>query len=343
MAVDLDIRWATQAGSATGSLGLRYYNSSGTPVQSCTRRDLGEGTYSAQYNGQFVADVYVLDFTTGPNVTVTADLGSKNPYHNLTPVSITADGATVHADIIGGVDLVFSSGTANGNQAIVTVGAYLSAGGVDTNALNFGILPNNDERVEIRAAVVNTGTDTAADVTVTPVPASYYTGTDAESIIARLGPHSTDSRAQLATATAHSMTFDTWTNQGSYYSANVNIGGSLCIATAKFDGETIYEYGSGNGYVDSSDYLKGLQVVFAKTSTSPVGKTLTVTVRDGWSWVEVAPDVAGSAGAWQSGPISLGDIAASGTTYCWFGMTIPEGQARGAIRLWTPRVRFSEI
>jgi hypothetical protein len=343
MAATLDLRWASQAGAATGTLGVRYYNSSGSPIDSCDRRDLGEGDYDAQYNGQLVADVYTLAFTSGPQVTVTADLGAKNPYHNTTPVSITADGATVHRDIIPGLDLVFNSGTASGNSAVVTVGAYLSTGGVDTNALNAGIVPNNGVRTAFRAAIVNTGSDTAASVQVVPVPAGYYTGSDAQTHIARLGPHSDYARAQLATAGSLAMTFDTWTNAGSYYTANVNIGGAICIATAKFDGETIYEYGSANGYIDSSDYMEGLQVVFSKVTADPTANTITITVADGWSWVTVAPDTAGSAGAFQAGPITLGDIAASGTEYCWFGITIPEGQARGAIRLWTPRVLFSEI
>jgi|PlaIllAssembly_1097288.scaffolds.fasta_scaffold00013_12 hypothetical protein len=344
MAATLDLRWASQAGSAVGSLGLRYANLSGTPILSCVRRDLGEGTYPlGQYNGQFVADTYTLNFTTGPHVTVIADLGSKNPWHNATPVDIVTDGVTVHSNLIGGVDLVFSAGTVNGNQGVVTVGAYLSAGGIDTEALNFGVTKNDGVRDTFRAAVVNTGTDTAADVRLSVLPGGYYSGTDAASIICRLGPHSEDTRAKMAQVASYAITYDTWTNAGAYYTANVNVGGQLCIATAKFDGETVYEWGSANGYVDADDRLKGWQVVFAKITATPVGKTTTFVSAQGWAWAEVAADVGGAALSFSSGPVLLGDIAPSATVYVWCAVTIPEGTAKGAIKLWTPRLRFMGI
>lgn len=344
MGAELDLRWASQASSSVGSLGVRFYNSSGTPVVSADRRDLGEGSYVlGQYNGQLIADTYTLDFTTGPQVAVTAGMGSKNPWHNATPVSITADDATVHYGIIPGLGLVFSSGTANGNQAIVTVGAYLSSGGVDTNALNFGTLYNDGERTAFRAAVVNSGDATAGTVQLIPLPAGYYYGTDAESIICRVGPHSSDTRAKMAQVTSYTITFDTWTNQGSYYTANVNVGGSLCIATAKFDGETVYEYGSGNGYVDATDRLKGWQIVFAKTSTDPTAKTLTFVSAEGWTYATVAEDSDGAAISFGAGPLNLGDIDPTDAVYCWLATTLPEGLSKGAMRLWTPRFRFTEI
>ena len=344
MATTLDLRLATQAGSPVGSLGLRSANISGTPITSCVRRDLGEGTYTlGQFNGQFVSDVYTLNFTTGPLVAVIADLGSKNPWHNATPVAITADGVTVHSNLIGGVDLVFSAGTANGNQAVVTVGAYLSAGGVDTEALNFGITKNDSMRESIRVAVVNTGSDAAADVRLYVLPGGYYYGTDASAIICRLGPHSDESRAQMAQVASYSISYANWQNAGSYYTADVSVGGQLCIATAKFDGQTPYEYGSGNGYVDASDRLKGWQVVFAKTSTTPVGKTTTFISAQGWQWASVAADVGGAALSFSTGPVLLGSIAPSATVYAWVALTIPEGTAKGAIKLWTPRLRFMGI
>jgi hypothetical protein len=344
MAATLDIRWAAQAGSAVGSLGPRFYNVSGTPIASIARRDLGEGSYElGAYNGQLVADVYTLNFTTGPQVAVTADLGSKNPWHNLTPVSIVANGSTVHYNVVPGLGIVFSSGTANGNQAVITVGAYLSAGGVDTNALNFGVTKNDGQAHTLRFAVVNTGSDTAGTVQLSALPAGYYSGTNAATTVCRIGPHSSDTRAKLAVVTSYGITFANWQSAGSYYTADVYVGGQLCIATAKFDGETIYEWGSGNGYVDASDLLKGWQIVFAKTSTSPVGNTITFVSAAGWAYVTTASDQSGAAVAYTAGPLTLGDIASGGTKYGWVAMTLPEGLARGAIRLWTPRFRFTEI
>lgn len=344
MAATLDLRWASQAGSAVGSLGPRLANISGTPILSCARRDLGEGTYTlGQFNGQLVGDVYTLNVTTGPHVAVLADLGSKNPWHNATPVDIVADGVTVHSNLIGGLDIVFSAGAVNGNSAVVTVGAYLSAGGVDTEALNFGVTPNDDARQTFRAAVVNTGSDTCGDVQLSVLPGGYYYGTDSASIICRIGPHSDDGRARMAQVASYAITYANWQNAGSYYTADVYVGAQLCIATAKFDGATVYEWGSANGYVDADDRLRGWQVVFAKITATPVGKTTTFISAQGWSWAQVAADVGGAANAYSTGPVLLGDIAPAATVYVWCAVTIPEGTAKGAIKLWTPRLRFMGI
>lgn len=343
MGADIILRWASEAGAATGNLDLRYVNTSGTPLVSCVKRDLGEGSYDGQFNGQLVADVYTLTFS-GTTCYVNAALGDANPWHNpTTGVAIVKDGATANSLVIGGLTMVFSAGTGDTDEAVVAVGAYLNASGVDTNALNFGIQPNDGVVYSFKAAVRNIGDRTAAGVTVYPLPAAYYTGAISTTHITRLGPHSDPARAALATAGSLSMTFDSWTDQGSYYTANVNIGGSLCIATAKFDGETIYEYGSGNGYVDATDRMKGLQVVFALTDVTPVGSTVTVVIRDGWTWAMLAEDISGIAGTYQNAEVELGDLAAGETAYLWMGWQIPEGQARGNIRLWTPRVTYMEV
>ena len=343
MGANLDLRWTSAAGSAIGSLGVRHANTSGTPIVSCVRRDLGEGSYSAQFNGQYVADVYTLTFS-GTTVYVNAALGDANPYHNpTTGVTIVKDDATPNDLVIGGLRIVFSSGTGDTDEAVVAVGAYLTAGGVATSALNFGAQKNDGEVYAFQATVVNSGDRTAANAVLLPLPGSYYTGAIAETHIARIGPHSDDDRAALAPAGSLAMTFDTWTNQGAYYTANINIGGSLCIATAKFDGETIYEYGSGNGYVDATDRMKGLQVVFALVSASPVGETVAIVTASGWAWAMIAESVGSSPGSYQNTSLELGDIAASESIDVWIGWQVPEGQARGSLRLWTPRIRYLEV
>jgi len=344
MGADVVLRWAADD-SATGSLDVRWVNTSGTPLVSCVRRDLSESGYPLDggYNGQTVADVYTLTFS-GTTCYVNADLGDANPWHNpTTGVTIVKDGSTPNDLVVPGLRLVFSAGTGDTDEAVVSVGAYLSAGGVDTSALNFGIQANDGVLVSFRAVLHNIGSSMAADLRVYPLPGAYYTGDIATTHIVRLGPHSDPDRAVLATAASKSMTFDTWTNQGSYYTANVNIGGSLCIATAKFDGETVYEHGSGNGYVDATDRLAGLQVVFAKVTADPTSDTVTVVIRDGWSWARVANDTNGSAGTFQNSELLLGDLAAGATVHLWLGWQVPEGQARGAVRLWVPRVTYMEV
>jgi len=43
------------------------------------------------------------------------------------------------------------------------------------------------------------------------------------------------------------------------------------------------------------------------------------------SWIELAPDNSGSPGTWQSAPLSLSDIAASGSTSFWIKCVVPQG------------------
>jgi hypothetical protein len=344
MGADLTLRWASKIATAEGDLGPRYVNKTGTPIKSIERRDLGEGSYGlAIYNGQLVADVYTLTFNVdGTTCYVNAALGDKNPWHAPAGVSITDDGSTEHDLVIPGLRLVFNTCT-NTDEAVVSVGSYLSALAVSTAALNFGATKNDGIITSFRVGVKNIGDRDAVNIRVRPLPALYYTGTDAETIIARLGPHSNSSRDQMADVASLTMTFENWTDQGSYYSADVKVGGVIAIETAKFDGETIYEYGDGHGYHDVNDRFTGLQVVFAKITADPTRKTVTIQVRDGWEWARLAGDNDGSPGDFQNAELSLGELAVSGEVFLWMGMLIPEGQARGAIRIWTPRIIFEEV
>lgn len=340
MAVDIALRWASAAASSEGDLDERFVNVSGTPIFSCVKRDLG-----SEYNGQLIADVYTLTFGgSGTTCYVSAALGDKNPWHNpTTGVSITADSATEHTNVIPGLVIVFSSGTGDTNSAKVTIGAYMTSGGVVTDALNFGIVANNGELESFRAAAKNVGDRDAANVFVRRLPGLYYYGDIAETHIVRIGPHSDSARDQLATANSHTITFSGWTLVGSYYTSNVYVDGTLCIASAIFDGETVYEYGSGNGYSDANDKLRGLQIIFADTDVSPVSDSVTLVVAGGWSWVQLAPDIGGTAGSFQPTELELGEVASGDTVYFWIGWAVPEGTARGAIKLWTPRIACMEV
>jgi hypothetical protein len=346
MAAELILRWADDKASAVGNLGLRFVNTSGTPIISCARRDLTESGYDYEggFNGALIADTYSLTFNAdGTLCYVAAGEGVKNPYHTPAGIAIVDDGSTPHDAVLPGLRLVFFNGITVTNTAIVTIGAYTTAAGATTRAINFGPVKNDAEVASIKATVINIGVDQAVKCSIRPTPALYYTGTNAMTHIARLGPHSSSGRDQLAPASGLSMTFDTWTNAGPYYTANVKIGGALAIATAKFDGETIYEYGGGIGYVDAADRLKGLQVVFALTAVDPTANAIAIIVRDGWTWARLSLDVSGSPGEMQNAAVALPDLAAGESVDVWLGVAVPLGQARGAIRMWTPKIVYEEV
>ena len=83
------------------NLGFRFENTTGTPISAMTDLD----------NGQGVAGVYTIVYVaSGATVNVTSDDGSKSPYA-LTGEVITADGATLHNDVIPGVALTFAAGS----------------------------------------------------------------------------------------------------------------------------------------------------------------------------------------------------------------------------------------
>ena len=115
------------------------------------------------------------------------------------------------------------------------------------------------------------------------------------------------------------------------------------IEDAELD-ETLYQYGVAR-YIDGADALPGLSIALLANG-DPTTKTFTVHVREGDDWVEFAPDVTGSPGSWQSGPLTLtqdgkttGTVEASGVCYFWIRLNIPLSAAPGLMRMAMLRAR----
>lgn len=325
-----------------GNLALRAVNLNGTPIVSVVLDD----------SGQEIADVYHLVLHTGPaTVDIVAAGGDKNP-NEATGVSIVADDVTVNWNVIAGVGIVFASTLQEADRTRVSLGAYQTAGGIITDILNFGVQAGGGDPTERRIAAVNTGADAAAELEVAVLPGFYFSPWDARDFVALIDNHSSESRQALATSGTKTITFANWGDAGGgKKKADVYVNGSLCIASAIFDGTIRYEHGDGIGYVDASDLLKGLSIILADTTADPTAETITLVIDgDTHDQVELAEDLAGAPGSWGSSPVPLtesgqtpGHIMAGERAYFWTRWNLPSSATLGDLRLASVRTRGLSI
>lgn len=326
-----------------GNLELRFVNLTGTPIVSMVLDD----------SGQEIADVYRLLFNHngGDDVDIITDAGDKNP-NEASAVAITADGATVNWNVIAGVGIVVSASVQDQDRAIVSIGAFMTAGGVVTDVLNFGILASGSGSTERRIAATNTGADGAAELEVAVLPGFYFTPDDARDFVELVDNHSSSSRETLAATGSKVITFTNWGDDAGSgkKKADVYVGGSLCISTALFDGVTRYEHGV-TGYIDGTDLLQGLSIILADTTADPTSETITLKIDgDTHDQVELAGDLGGAPGSWGSSPVPLtesgqaaGYISSGERAYFWTRWTLPSSATLGDLRLVSVRTRGLSI
>ena len=332
MSADLVLRDAAGPMDPNSNLQIRVENTINTPVVSAV--------YTG--DGRAIADDYTLDFTVSGSVTATVSCGSgdKNPYQDLTGKLVVADGSTEVTELIPGVTLVLDASVATGWQAKISLGDLMDTSGGTTSRLVFGVTEVGTESTARRLAVTNVGSDSAQESVIDALPGSWYEGS--VEFIKSILNHSAPAREKLAVPGDYTITFQNWadgtgSNLG-YKTADVLVNGSVAIATAVFDGSTVYEYGSSNGYDDSADLLKGLQLVLAQTTDDPSSASVTLHVMRGYDWVEFADDVSGSPGTYAQGPLTLtesgqisGAITAGGIAYAWVKLVMPSSAAVGPI------------
>jgi hypothetical protein len=325
MSAELMLRYATMATDPDGDLDVRFENTINTPIDSITWRA----------NGQAVAGTYVLDFhKVGAVVSVDVEATgggatSRNPWGNRAGLAATADGATENLDIVPGVAIVLSASTAEGWQAKMTIGNYLSSAAAETEILEFEVVQAGTSSSGRRVACRNVGTEESEDTTIHALPGFYFDGTGAETFIERIAPHSDDGRHKLAGKHSHQVRFASWGDDipSGKKKANIEVntdgaGWHVAVTAALFDGITVYEYGVA-GYDDANDYLAGLGITLPDTTADPTSTAVTLLVRDGYTWVQFAPDVTGSPGTYAAADLVLGDIPASDHEYFWVKVVVP--------------------
>ena len=335
MSSQIMIRDATAPTDPDSNLQLRWENTVNTPVNSATWLDDGEA----------FSDVYTVAATSSSAVNVTAD----DPKNDVTGtgISVTADDSTVNYGVVPGVGIVFSSSLANGWTAKISVGALMATDGSTSDRLNAGIVEAGSTSTQRRCVAYNVGTDDSADTTVKALP-GFFIEDSAQPWVTKLDNHSAVAREASATEGTYVITFADY-QSGSPDTADVYVnkdgGGAVkAIEDAELDGQTLYEYGV-TGYIDAQDKFIGMGIIF-EDNGDPTAQTLTYYVRKGYESIEFAPDVTGSPGTWQTGPLTLtesgettGTITASGYAYFWVRVNPASSEVPGDRRLVNYRPR----
>lgn len=337
MSSNVILRDAAAPADPDSNLLLRYENTVNTPLLSAVYLE----------NGEAVAGVYTIVAASGSTVNITAD-DPKNELVGLA-ITVTADDSTVNEDVLAGIGLVFSSSLATGWSAKVSVGALMAGDGGTSQRLNVGIIEAGSISTQRRIAAVNVGSEDSAETKAYGLPGFFVEGTDVEQYIETVANHTDPARHALATPGDFAVTFADY-QTGPPATADVLVDAVKAIEDAKLDGAELYEYGLGNGYIDGVDKFKGLGIIFVDDPGDPSAKAFTLHVRGSYDWYEFAPDVSGSPGTWQAGPLELteefenaGVITASGTAYFWTRVNVPSSASPGDMRLAVIRVRALSI
>lgn len=335
MSSEIEFRDASAPTDPDASLLSRFENTISTPIVSISWLD----------NGEAVAGDYTVAATAATTVNVTPE-DSKNPYPQ-TGKTVIADSATVNKDVVPGVGIVFSSALANGWTGKVSVGAFMAGDGSTSRRFNVGTVESDDMSAQRRIAARNVGSEDSSETEVYALPGLFVDGTDVDDYIEWVKNHTDPARHALATPGDYVITFADYqssTPDTVDVYVNKDGGGAVkCIEDAKLDG-TLYQYGVA-GYIDGSDALPGMQIALFDNG-DPTSKTFTVRVREGDDWVEFAPDVTGSPGTWQAGPLTLtelgetsGTVTAGGHALFWIRVSVPGSASPGDMRLANLRSR----
>jgi hypothetical protein len=314
---------------------MRWQNTVSTPIIGAEWLDDGEA----------ISDVYTVAATSSSTVNVTAE-DTKNEVV-ATGISVTADDSTWNYGVIPGVRIQFSSSLANGWTGKISIGALMDSGGGTTDRFNVGVVQSDTVSTQRRIVAVNVGSEDSVNTEVRALP-GFFLEDNAQAWIDFLQNHTDPTRDDIAEEGEYDITYsdfqvgtpdtvDVWVNKDG--------GGAVkAVEDAEMDG-TLYQYGV-PGYIDAQDPFKGLGFAFTNDPGDPSALTHTFHVRQGYAYVEFAPDVTGSPGTWQPTPLTLtetgqtsGTITASGLAYYWFRLNVPQSATPGDRKMFVLRAR----
>lgn len=307
----------------------RLTNNTGTPVASAT----------ANGDGRAIADVYSLTFANvvaGTSADVTVGTSSpNNPYGGET-FAVSLDGATVYSDIIPGVDLVFSNngGFTNAWTATVNVGEFL--GTFDAFGGGAGV-----PSAGVRHRVLNDGTGAVSSAKATLLPIAKWvkkTGIVFDTV-RNFAEGATEKQAGGGSSQVvpYVISIDNVAGAGAAKTCRVSVDGVPLGADTLRDLSTgVAQSGSGVKAISPGHFyrvilgnLTGLEfAIDAAVNDGDEANVLIFAPR----FIQIAPDVAGIAGAYGTADVTLtqsgqsaGVIQPGGTAFFWRRVLVPAG------------------
>lgn len=310
------------AGSTTFvAMGARFTNSTGTPLVSA----------DANENGEAIADVYTLTFTSviaGTSATVTVSAESpNNPYDGRVKTGVLLDDTTVYDDIIGGVDLVFdNSGSFTGSWAAeVRVGHPFGA----FNAFppDAGT-PSGSRQIQVE----NTGADDAQNCVARLIPVvKRYRITN--HVFERLRPFAESAVEKLSglQIAPYVITVSGVLGSGASKTMDFRVDGSAVDvinltdqSTGTSDDLNVVDF-----YRITSGNLEDVEFKLSQDAVSSNEENLLVFEH---RFSQIAADVAGTPGSFGTADIDLtesgeatGTITPAGTALFWVRVLVPDG------------------
>lgn len=307
----------------------RLTNTTGTPVVSAV----------ANGDGRAIADVYTLDFSAvTPGVSADVAVGTSspnNPYGGETH-TVDLDALTEYTDIIPGVTLVFDDdgGFTNAWAATINVGEFL--GTFDAFGGGAGV-----PSAGVRHRVLNDGTGAVSDAKATLLPIAKWVkmiGIVFDTV-RNFAEGATEKQAGGGSSQIipYAITIDDVAGAGAGKTCTVKVDG-VTFAAASLrdlstgvaqDGTLVKAVSPGHFYRVILGDLTGLE--FAIHEDAADGDEANVLIFEG-RFVQIAPDVAGVAGAYGIADIVLtqtgeaaGVIQPAGTAFFWRRVLVPAG------------------
>lgn len=296
MAADLRLK---KLRSATyWSLEESFRNSVGTPIISVAKAG----------NGLQRAGIYTLTFTAvtpgGTGTCIISTTDPHNPSRDSGGKVVNLNGSTAYTNIVEGLSIVFSSsGSFNDSWiGIVYYGAFRdTTDSTDQSVLNEGIVEAGTTAGTDRVVVDNVGSDLSASTTVRVVNGVRYVLTSGSSIT------KIDYTEISQTANFSPGYAITFANAATGI-IDIRVGG-LTYNVRRIDTGVTFPGGAGVPRDDTTwleweaGPLTGLRFILSASTGNT--STATIFVSDGARLVEIAPDVAGSAGTWQAATTPL--------------------------------------
>ena len=300
----------------------RLTNGPGTPVSAAIAND----------TGQAIAGNYTLQFSSviaGTSATVKVLTSSPdNPYRDLTGRTVNLNNSTVYRDLIGGVDLKFSSSGSFSNmwEAEIRIGhsfgavaAFGSEAGQATDPRKIRV--RNDDEAE---AAQNVRAVIASHVKMFPTSGVVFAAV--LDFAAAATEKITDGQVQ-----PYAMTVENKAGSGAGITADIKVDGDLVNVRNKTtnDEGTSEDLNVVDVYEITDGDLEGVEFQLSQAILNTA--TANILIFDS-RFTQIAPDVGGAPGDWGTVEVLItsdgedeGTIAASGFGFFHVRMLAPDG------------------